>query len=51
MNNNDLNRIANFIWSIVDDDFQDISVHDKYRDVILPIVACLSGENGKIYFG
>jgi type I restriction enzyme M protein len=50
MGNNDLNWIANFIWGIADDVLRDIYVRGKYRDVILPMVAGLAGEYGKIHF-
>jgi len=33
-----LNWIANFIWSIADDELRDLYVRGKYRDVILPLV-------------
>ena len=38
MSNNNLNWIANFIWSIADDVLRDVYVRGKYRDVILPMV-------------
>ncbi len=34
---NNLNWIANFIWSIADDVLRDVYVRGKYRDVILPM--------------
>jgi type I restriction enzyme M protein len=37
MNNNNLNWIANFIWTIADDVLRDVYVRGKYRDVILPM--------------
>jgi type I restriction enzyme M protein len=33
-----LSWIANFIWSIADDELRDLYVRGKYRDVILPMV-------------
>src|SRR5713101_7467107 len=38
MSNNNLNWIANFIWSIADDVLRDVYVRGKYRDVVLPMV-------------
>lgn len=37
MDANQLNWIANFVWSIADDVLRDLYVRGKYRDVILPI--------------
>lgn len=37
MENNKLNWIDNFIWSIADDVLRDLYVRGKYRDVILPM--------------
>ena len=37
LNNNDLNWITNYIWSIADDVLRDLYVRGKYRDVILPM--------------
>ena len=37
MEQNQLNWIANFIWSIADDVLRDVYVRGKYRDVILPM--------------
>src|SRR2546427_12461087 len=37
MSDNNLNWIANFIWSIADDVLRDVYVRGKYRDVILPM--------------
>ena len=37
MQDTQLNRISNFIWSISDDVLRDIYVRGKYRDVILPM--------------
>ena len=37
MADNNLNWIANFIWSIADDVLRDVYVRGKYRDVILPM--------------
>lgn len=37
MEPNQLNWIANFIWSIADDELRDLYVRGKYRDVILPM--------------
>lgn len=50
MRKNDLNLSANFFWGIADGVLRDIYVH-KYRDVILPMVAGLTGEYGKKHFG
>jgi len=38
MSNNNLNWMANFIWSIADDVLRDLYVRGKYRDVILPMM-------------
>jgi type I restriction enzyme M protein len=37
MSENNLNWLANFIWSIADDVLRDVYVRGKYRDVILPM--------------
>ena len=37
MQDTQLNRISNFIWSVTDDVLRDIYVRGKYRDVILPM--------------
>ena len=37
LNNNDLNWITSYIWSIADDVLRDLYVRGKYRDVILPM--------------
>ena len=37
LNNNDLNWVTNYIWSIADDVLRDLYVRGKYRDVILPM--------------
>ena len=37
MQDTQLNRISNFIWSVSDDVLRDIYVRGKYRDVILPM--------------
>ena len=37
MQDNQLNRIPNFIWSIADDVLRDLYVRGKYRDIILPM--------------
>ena len=37
MENNKLNWIDNFIWSIADDVLRGLYVRGKYRDVILPM--------------
>ena len=34
---NQLNWIAGFIWSIADDVLRNVYVRGKYRDVILPV--------------
>lgn len=38
MNNEQFNKIVNFIWSIADEILRDVVVRGKYRDVILPMV-------------
>ena len=37
MQDTQLNRISNFIWSVADDVLRDLYVRGKYRDVILPM--------------
>ena len=37
MQDTQLSRISNFIWSVTDDVLRDIYVRGKYRDVILPM--------------
>ena len=37
MQDTQLNRISNFLWSVSDDVLRDIYVRGKYRDVILPM--------------
>ena len=37
MQDSQLNRISNFIWSVADDVLRDLYVRGKYRDVILPM--------------
>jgi type I restriction enzyme M protein len=37
MQQDQLNRLANFIWAIADDVLRDLYVRGKYRDVILPM--------------
>ena len=37
MQDTQLNRISNFIWSVTDDVLRDLYVRGKYRDVILPM--------------
>ena len=37
MQDTQLNRISNFIWSVSDDVLRDLYVRGKYRDVILPM--------------
>ena len=32
-----IGRISNFIWSVADDVLRDLYVRGKYRDVILPM--------------
>lgn len=51
MSKNNLNKSANFFCGIGDDFFRDISVHSKFRDVILPMVEGLAGKYGKIHYG
>ena len=37
MQDTQLNRISNFLWSVADDVLRDLYVRGKYRDVILPM--------------
>ena len=37
MQDTQLNRISNFLWSVSDDLLRDLYVRGKYRDVILPM--------------
>ena len=37
MQDTQLNRISNFLWSVSDDVLRDLYVRGKYRDVILPM--------------
>ena len=37
MQDSQLNRISNFLWSVSDDVLRDLYVRGKYRDVILPM--------------
>ena len=37
MQDTQLTRISNFIWSVTDDVLRDVFVRGKYRDVILPM--------------
>ena len=43
MQDTQLTRISNFIWSVSDDVLRDLYVRGKYRDVILPmtVLRCL----------
>ena len=36
MQDTQLNRISNFLWSVADDVLRDLYVRGKYRDVICP---------------
>ena len=38
MNNEQYNKIVNFLWGIADDVLRDVYVRGKYRDVILPMI-------------
>ena len=38
MQDTQLTRISNFIWSVSDDVLRDLYVRGKYRDVILPMI-------------
>ena len=38
MDNTQIRRVADFIWTIADDVLRDVYVRGKYRDVILPMV-------------
>ena len=37
MQDTQLTRISNFLWSVSDDVLRDLYVRGKYRDVILPM--------------